>query len=160
MTSEQLALMPLVIIGLERSDPALIERHFLAGRAADEKGELGGCGPETNRLLGEVTPNDVRPNSRQNADALRDALRKMALPQRPLAAPMLVVNGLKDDSILPSSVSAAVARSCRLGGRIEHIEVPDAGHNDLAADDAIQSWIADRFADKPAPSNCPSTPIS
>jgi hypothetical protein len=88
---------------------------------------------------------------------LRDALRRIALPQQPLAGPMLVVNGGKDKDVPPPWVSAAVARSCKLGGRIEHVEMPDSDHSDIGFSDKTVGWIADRFAGKPASSNCPKS---
>ena len=90
--------------------------------------------------------------------ALRDALRRVALPQRPLDKPMLVINGEHDAQVLPDWVRSAVSRSCALGGRIEYLQIPNAGHNDLIWKVAhtVQDWIADRFAGTPPPSNCPA----
>jgi hypothetical protein len=69
---------------------------------------------------------------------------------------MMVTNGTDDEIILPQWVSSSVSLSCQMGGRIEYLEIPDAGHTDLTpdADAAVHRWIADRFAGAAAPSNC------
>jgi hypothetical protein len=85
---------------------------------------------------------------------LADSLRKMALPQEPVSAPMLVVSGGKDRLILPSWIAFAVAQSCQMGGRIEYEEQKSAGHGDVGPDNQVIKWLADRFADAPAPTNC------
>ena len=99
-----------------------------------------------------VSPGDVGPATEADTDPLRDVLRRIVLPERPLSAPMLVMNGLSDQTVLPSWIAAAVHRSCDLGGVITHIEVPDVGHNDIASRDDVPQWIRDRFA---ALSDCP-----
>jgi hypothetical protein len=71
---------------------------------------------------------------------------------------MLVLIGEGDTIVLPDWVRSAVSRSCALGGRIEYLKIPDAGHLDLMpkTDQTMERWIADRFAGKAAPSNCPA----
>ena len=100
----------------------------------------------------------MKPDTPQDVATLRDALRRVALPQRPLDKPMLVINGEDDAQVLPDWVRSAVSRSCALGGRIEYLQIPNAGHGDLIPKVAhtVERWIADRFAGTPAPSNCPA----
>jgi pimeloyl-ACP methyl ester carboxylesterase len=91
---------------------------------------------------------------------LRDILLSQAIPQRPLAAPLLVINGLNDPLVLPIWVSTAIARSCQLGGQVAHYPVPDGGHANLLVDQKfVEDWAADRFAGKPATSDCPKDPV-
>jgi fermentation-respiration switch protein FrsA (DUF1100 family) len=93
-------------------------------------------------------------------ELLQDALRRIALPQAPLSAPMLVVTGL-DDPLVPAPwVSGAVADACRVGGQIDFLEVRGAGHGDLGGDAyrRASQWMRDRFEGKPAPSNCGQEP--
>jgi fermentation-respiration switch protein FrsA (DUF1100 family) len=87
--------------------------------------------------------------------SLARALQKIALPQQPLSAPMLVVNGKRDQIIAPSWVSLAVDSSCRLGGEIEHLELPKAGHADGWPLKTVEEWLTRRFAGAAAESNCP-----
>jgi hypothetical protein len=154
LTDSQLALLPLVVVGLSRYDPAIHANRFLRGRAAAAEGAHG-CGARP--ASGDAgLPNavDVGPASIRDENDLRDGLRRIALPKQPLSAPMLVVNGLRDDMVAPDWISVAVKRSCRMGGVIAHVEMPTAGHNDLGGAELIARWIGDRFAGVPPPSTC------
>jgi pimeloyl-ACP methyl ester carboxylesterase len=157
LNTGQLALTPMLFTSLEETRPDFPVARFLHGKALELRYSAIGCTLDAQRMRIQITSDDVRPETQEDADMLRDILRTEALPQRPLTVPMLVVNGLNDLQVLPSWVSTAILRSCRLGGQIAHYPVPDGGHNNLLADQKfVEEWSADRFAGKPAPSNCPS----
>jgi pimeloyl-ACP methyl ester carboxylesterase len=151
----QKALMPMLVVGLERYDPTLSDFDLIRPDPKPTDPSVGvGCGPDVIRDGVLVSAADVKPQSKADSDALRDALRRIALPQQPLAAPMLVINGGEDKLIAPPWVTAAVARSCELGGTIEHREIPNSGHDIGMGGDDVTQWIADRFAGLPATSTC------
>ena len=160
LTKEQQSLYPLVIVGLERYNADLDERAFLHGRTAADIGALADCQSPVTDPGSRSTKADLKPDTLQDVARLRDALRKIALPQRQLDKPMLVVNGLRDETVLAPWVAYAVSDSCRLGGVIEHVEIRDAGHADLLpqADHTVDKWIADRFAGLAPASNCQAPP--
>lgn len=171
LTDDQRAILPLLVVGLARYTPHFDQEAFLRGSAEARSSSLGRCEPAVPRT--ESTPpvpvpwervvdrlsesNDLRPATRSDVVELRDALRRVALPQRPLSEPMLVLTGERDELVLAGWVASAVTRSCELGGRIEYEQVPDADHRDIVwkPRKTIMRWIADRFAGKAAPSNCP-----
>jgi alpha-beta hydrolase superfamily lysophospholipase len=175
LTVAQRARFPMGIVGFGRYNPNLDEDVFLHGSAEAFGEQLSYCernGSRTSTRSRDTTlapipwrtvvdrlrdANDVKPDSPEEVAKLRDALRRIALPQRPLDKPMLVINGEQDAVVLEDWVQSAVSRSCALGGRIEYLPIPGAGHLDLIPKVAqtTQRWIADRFADKAAPSNCP-----
>jgi hypothetical protein len=64
------------------------------------------------------------------------------------------MSGLKDELMLPSWISSAVAQSCRMGGQIYFLEVEGAAHGQVSPDDTVLSWMVDRFAGMQAVSNC------
>jgi hypothetical protein len=105
-------------------------------------------------MRAKLTPQDVKPTSRADADALAESLRKMALPQGPLSAPMIVVSGSRDEVVPPVWIRFAVGQSCRLGGTLEYSEQEGADHGQVGPDKQVLTWIADRVANKPASSNC------
>lgn len=160
LTDEQQTLYPLAIVGLERYNPGLDERTLLHGQIATDKGALADCQSPVRDAGSRTTAADLKPDTLRDVARLRDALRKIALPQRQLNKPMLVMNGSRDETVLDPWVAYAVSDSCRLGGLIEHVEIADAGHDDLspAVDQTVQSWIADRFAGLAPPSNCQASP--
>jgi Secretory lipase len=154
--SGQVGLAPLILVALEQTHPGFPISEFLHGKTLELRNSALGCTLDAQRLRIQVPPDDVKPNTQQDVDLLRNILRTWAMPQRPLAAPLLVVNGLNDRLVLPGWVSTAIERSCRLGSNIAHYPVPDGGHTNLLADQKfVEEWGADRFAGKPAPSDCP-----
>ncbi|MDT5235425.1 MAG: hypothetical protein QOF47_1412 [Mycobacterium sp.] len=157
LTSQQLLIMPAVVVGAQRSYPAGGIDRLLHGEAAQEKDLVIGCGAGSDQARAKLKPADVKPASKVDAAALRESLRKMALPLAPESAPLLVVSGLADELILPETVSVSVKRACDLGGPIQFRELPDKGHPDVGPNQQTLDWILDRFAGKPASTTCPST---
>jgi hypothetical protein len=177
LTDDQRARFPLGIVGFARYNPDLDADSFLHGSAEAYRAQLSRCettnSQESTGRQSENTPapvawravvdrlrdaNDVKPDTPQDVATLRDALRRVALPQRPLDKPMLVINGEDDTQVLPDWVRSAVSRSCALGARIQYLQIPNTGHLDLIpkVDETVARWIADRFAGTPPPSNCPA----
>ena len=175
LTDEQRASFPMAMIGGARYNPDLDADAFLHGAADYFAGQFSRCettpSQESTPSQYTATPpvlwrtvvnrlrdaNDVKPASPQDIATLRDALRRVALPQRPLDKPMLVISGEEDTQVLPDWVRFAVSGSCALGGQIEHVQLPGTTHHDVVTKSAqtTQRWIADRFAGTPPPSNCP-----
>jgi pimeloyl-ACP methyl ester carboxylesterase len=158
LTQDQIALMPLVVAGLEVTDPQLVESDYLRGAAADHKEAFMSCSSDKQGLFAELNAEQVRPASPAAADRLTQLLDANALPQRTLSAPMLVANGGNDQLIPPQWVTAAVSRACSLGGIVQHIEMAGRGHLDADPGDEGYRWMKDRCAGTPAPSNCVNDP--
>lgn len=170
LTDEQQALLPLMIVGLVRFIPDLDERSFLHGSAEAAPRQLSRCRTTGSRpTSGPNAPipwktavdrtresNDLRPGTLDDTAALRDALRTVALPQRPIGEPMLVITGSRDGLVLSGWVESAVGQSCALGGQIQFLEVPDADHGNVVwkRSRVVADWIQDRFDGASAPSNC------
>lgn len=75
---------------------------------------------------------------------------------RPFGMPMLIGQNPNDDLIAPKVTKAHVLALCRAGARLRFISISGSGHATSAKDSApvTLEWIADRFAGKPAPSDC------
>ncbi len=70
--------------------------------------------------------------------------------------PVLIAQN-PDDAIVSAGVTKTFARRmCRNGGRIRYIPITGKGHETSARDSAVVTldWIAARFANSPAPSDC------
>lgn len=70
--------------------------------------------------------------------------------------PMLVMQGTADTVINPNSTAQYVTRACALNDRVQFSTYPNQTHQTIptAAAPQYTRWIADRFARRPAPSNC------
>lgn len=170
LTEDQLELYPLLITGLARYTPDFDEHAFLHGTLEVRPAWLDRCAPESEAPKRSApmptqwmpfdlaVSDDRRPATPADVDELRTALRRIALPQRALSAPMLVFAGGRDILVLPEWVTSAVAESCALGGQIEFLEFSEADHETVIwqAGQSMLAWLTDRFDGIPAPSNCPN----
>lgn len=158
LTDDQQALKAGLVAGVERYDPALRDRNLIDPAVRARENDVFACHPTA--ASSAIPQPAVRLNSPGDVTALRDALRRIALPQHDLNAPMLVINGLDDQTIPAPWVTAAVAAACAMGGAIQHVEVAGAGHGDLGAKSyqLMYQWMDDRLASLPAPSNCGRAP--
>ena len=101
-----------------------------------------------------LKPEEFEPRTADAANRLRKVLVKWALPQQALSAPLSVAYGGRDTFVDSQWTTKAIARQCALGGVVDWDLQPDKGHGDI--DIAHQfDWLADRFAGKPAVSQCP-----
>lgn len=157
LSSEQRDLLPLIAEGVARYDPRLVEDGVAPRLTAEQQTQAFSCDSDAGGRRDElVPPTSIHLDDERTVAVFRTALRRIALPQQPLAAPMLVVNGLDDRTIPAEWVRTAVGQACALGDHIDHVEVTGAGHGDLGAQayDIASQWLRDRFAGSPAPSNC------
>ncbi|GAA2750734.1 lipase family protein [Kitasatospora cinereorecta] len=71
-------------------------------------------------------------------------------------APVLVMQGTDDTVINPHSTEQYIKRACGFSQPVEYTTYQGATHNTVpfVAQQEYLNWIADRFADRPAPSNC------
>ncbi|MED5814334.1 lipase family protein [Mycolicibacterium sp. 050232] len=156
LTPEQQGVWPMVIVGVQRVGLLPNTTPYLRGAADPTAPGFLGCEEQDTWLRSGLNIDDMRPETAEDTQKLERALQLIALPQRPLAAPMLVINGAKDQVVFPSWVAYSVRLSCRLGGDIRHVELPQADHDNGYPDEEVLIWLAKRFAGEPAESNCGS----
>ncbi|SIR69170.1 lipase family protein [Williamsia sterculiae] len=157
LTDDQKPVLQWVVESLARSNPTINRADFRSGSAIAHWDVLSQCnGPQLDartKAAAELGPHDIAPTSDKAARQLTDALQAYALPQRRPSAPMLVIYGGRDTYIDPVWTQRAVARACSEGAVIDSEMQPDKGHANVNADRAF-GWLADRFADRPAPDRC------
>jgi pimeloyl-ACP methyl ester carboxylesterase len=74
----------------------------------------------------------------------------------PARIPLFLAQGTTDDLVRPEVTQAYMQRQCRVGGKVTMMWVPGVGHGLVARDsaNAAVAWMMDRFAGRPAPSDC------
>jgi alpha-beta hydrolase superfamily lysophospholipase len=131
---------------------------YRRGMNADAWNALSACRDPASQQRGgladRITADDVRPASTDATAALRSYLQKTSLPQAPAEAPMLVIYGGQDTVVRPEWTEQALQRACAMGDVIQIQLLPGAGNNTVDPTAAF-SWIGERFADHPAPNDCP-----
>jgi alpha-beta hydrolase superfamily lysophospholipase len=75
----------------------------------------------------------------------------------PIPAPILIVQGAADTIVDSKVTKELVHKLCQNGEQADLRLYPGVGHIATGHDaaPAVVSWIADRFADNPAPTTCP-----
>ena len=75
----------------------------------------------------------------------------------PPSIPVFLAQGTADGLVRPQVTKDYMQRLCRAGSRVQMLIMPDVSHGFAGRDsaDAAVSWMADRFAGRPAPSDCP-----
>jgi acetyl esterase/lipase len=86
----------------------------------------------------------------------KEAISANTPGQSPPGAPVFIAQGSADTLVDPPVTTDFASRLCRHGAAVRFFEVPDATHTiiAMASAQATVAWIADRFAGKPAPTNC------
>lgn len=74
--------------------------------------------------------------------------------------PLLIAQEDTDPVVAPAVTHDFAQKACAAGTSIRYIRMPDGNHNDAAQKSAGEAvpWMADRFAGKPAPSDCGRLP--
>jgi acetyl esterase/lipase len=75
----------------------------------------------------------------------------------PRSIPVFLAQGTTDGLVQPQVTKDYMQRLCRAGSRVRMLVMPNVSHGFAGRDgaDAAVSWMADRFAGRPAPSDCP-----
>ncbi len=76
-----------------------------------------------------------------------------------LTMPIVVVQGLKDKTILPQFTHAEVMSQCALGTTVYYVRYPEDDHPSInyqsrLHDPSVIDWMQGRWAGEPPPSNC------
>lgn len=157
LTMEQASALQWVLVALKAEHPDLDLDDYRRGIVAQKWDVLSACaGPlvaQRTEITAEVTPDDLRPSSRDATNRLRDYLGQMSLPKTRAAAPLLVLFGELDKVVAPQWTGEAVRRACELGGVVEAYLVPGRGHDDIDGGAAL-NWVNQRFAGVEAKSSC------
>jgi len=74
----------------------------------------------------------------------------------PPQIPLFLAQGTTDNIVRPEVTRGYMQRQCKAGGKVAMMWVPGVGHGFVARDSADNAvaWMMDRFAGRPAPSDC------
>ena len=158
LTDDQMSLFLTVVESVARLHDDVDRGDFRSGAAASYWVPLLSCNPETSTYRAaqrkRLTPDLFAPRTTAAADRLRGILAGWALPRGPLSAPLSVVYGADDAFVDARWTTDAIARQCALGGVMQWQLQPGRGHGDIDIGSQF-TWLADRFAGRPAVDQCP-----
>jgi hypothetical protein len=157
LTDDQMPLFLTIVESVARLHPEVDRADFRSGAAANYWVPLLSCNPETSTYRAaqrkRLKPEEFAPRTPAAAGRLRDVLARWALPQRALSAPLSVDYGGADTYIDARWTTDAIARQCALGGVVQWQLQQGRGHGDIDISGQF-TWLADRFAGKPAINQC------
>ena len=89
-----------------------------------------------------------------------DLMVKNSLAPGGYTVPIMIVQEDTDPVVAPAVTHGYAQKACAAGTTVHYLRLPDGNHNDAADKSAPQAvpWMADRFAGKPAPSDCGKLP--
>jgi alpha-beta hydrolase superfamily lysophospholipase len=156
LTPDQIAVLPLVLKGVQAVHPDLRLEDYLHGVLADRADVFFACSGADDdaklQVVKSVTPQDYKPASPGAADQLRGWLAEFSLPTRRTEAPMQVVYGDADPILDAAWTAEGIRRACALGDVIEVHVLPGQGHGVPFGNPA--DWANDRLAGKPVDNSC------
>jgi hypothetical protein len=157
MSTDQMAMYIGILRGLERTHPDFKIDDYRHGVTKDKWDVVTACNghniAERVTLLHNLNPADLVPATPEAQQRLFELLTAMALPQQRASAPMLIVYAGRDEYVSPESTRSAIERACALGDQIQVDFEPDKTHGDVDFRNYVQ-WLGERFAGRPALSNC------
>ncbi len=155
LTRGQREVLPTIVAGAARIAPEAALTSAVAAVPAADLAAVTGCDAAVRAdAAGRASVRPLVDLDAATAGELTGVLRRSALPQRPAAAPLLVVTGDADDVVPPEWTARAVRDACGLGDVVEHRVVEGGGHSGLDIGGSGRDWVVDRFAGRPAPSTC------
>ena len=89
-----------------------------------------------------------------------ELMTRNSLSPRGYTVPIMIVQEDTDPVVAPAVTHDYAQKACAAGTTVHYLRLPDGNHNDAAQKSAAQAvpWMADRFAGKPAPSDCGKLP--
>ena len=164
LTADQKLLLVSYLAGLKNTYRDDVNLDDYRGGAATEKWDaLLACDVKSTaqlvRLANQISADDLRPKSRDALERLRGYLHKIALPQAPTSAPMLVIYDGQDPLIPREWTDRALERACRMGDVIQIQFQPDKGGPDVDMSGPLR-WMSDRLNGAPAQNDCDSWTVS
>jgi len=146
------------VYGAQTLNPELELQRVLTPKALTVyKGSVEhGCS-EASGAFSELRTDEMLQPGWRGVPQVRAFLERNRPGVRPTRGPMLLLGG-GDDVLFTEAASRKVAqRICEAGGHMQRTVYPGLGHDPLVYGSLADQmrWIADRFAGKAAPDNCP-----
>lgn len=148
--------LAMAISGLAAVDPAVHPGDILAQPALDRIGVLeSGCFDEVMAAFGDLTADELLVGGRLS-DALVAKFAAGNPGQEAANAPVLLVQGLNDDTIPADLTQYLQSQLCAFDQPVQLDEYAGADHISVlpTAQGDVIDYISDRFKKAPAPGNC------
>lgn len=147
--------LAMIAAGVVAADPTVKLSDLLSPEALAQAGVFeSGCSNDISKVLGPVRP--LLGAGGVTQPDLVAYLQRNDPGHAVTAAPVLVVQGEADTTVLPPLTTALLTNMCALGDTVELRTYPGAGHSEviLAALGDIKAFITSRLVGTPAVTTC------
>ncbi|WP_234799561.1 lipase family protein [Mycobacteroides abscessus] len=157
LSHAQLEVLPFLIYAAQQRFPELDYSLFLRGELLEHARMIvDTCSSDLAKVLPPLTAHDAYFASAVAKEQLTRYVSDGNLPWRGHKdIPVMLTRGERDTSVDPSWTDRAVKEMCAMG-TTTFDQIRPGDHTDYPEIDIerLGSWVADRFAGRPAPSNC------
>lgn len=152
LSRAQRFLYPLVVHGVAQAHPGVNPGDHLAGLGTEA---VPVCAAGRTALAGLSVPDDAALNAVTPgaAQTLSRALEGYALPRLATNVPIAVFYGGTDPLIPVDVMEDTLSRACELGDQLMRVRHDQQGHG-VDPGPAMATWMQDRLAGAPAPTDC------
>jgi hypothetical protein len=105
----------------------------------------------------ELAANEMVKPSWENNRYVKEFFTRNTPGRKHVDSPLLLISGEADPEVPSAFTGTVVARLCKQKVRVLFVKYPDLNASAVIGESVSEqiSWIQARFADVPAPSNCP-----
>lgn len=149
----------MALYGIAADHPSLDPDHYVAPAIAKNKAVFKtGCLNEIIGAFASYALSGMFPINPITTPPAAAIVKANDPGQVKASTPIMLFEGTKDVYVVPARVASLYQRLCKLGQVTDYLELPGANHGteQIQGRTQIASWIADRFAGKPAPNTCPA----
>ncbi|OCH81058.1 lipase [Gordonia sp. UCD-TK1] len=152
LSRAQRFLYPLVVHGVAQARPGVNPGDHLAGLGTEA---VPVCSAGRTALAGLSVPDDAALNAVTPgaAQTLSHALENYALPRLATNVPIAAFYGGTDPLIPVDVMEDTLTRACELGDQLMRVRHDQQGHG-VDPGPAMATWMRDRLAGVPAPTDC------
>jgi hypothetical protein len=150
----------MALYGIAGDHPDIDPDHYVAPEVVKSKSVLEtGCLGEITGAFAKFAASGMFPIDPVTTPPAAAIVKANDPGQVKAPTPIMLFEGTKDVFVVPARVASLYQRLCKLGQVTDYLELPGADHGteQIQGRRQISTWIADRFAAKPAPDTCPST---
>jgi pimeloyl-ACP methyl ester carboxylesterase len=147
----------MALYGIAVDHPQIRPEDYVTPRAAEAAKVLDtGCLADFAVALAPIPYEELFTADPRTTSPAREAAEKNNPGNSPIGAPVLLVQGTADTTVVPARTDALFQKLCRCGKPIQLLTIPGGTHDNTPglARTQIATWLNDRLAGVSAPTNC------
>jgi acetyl esterase/lipase len=145
------------LYGMAEDHPQVHPEDYVTPLTAEKVKVMDtGCLGEVGLAIASIPPDQVFTHNPRTTEPARSVALANDPGHARTAAPILLVQGTADTTVVPARTEKLRGQLCALHEPVAEVIVPGGTHDTgiVLAKPQIGAWLADRFANAPAPTSC------